>query len=81
MAGRLVLGTDAGGLRHFVDGQPVHAGYVLEVELEDGTWVQMRYEWNFTRDAPPVFYLALAGPAVAKVTLPESARLRWPVGS
>jgi hypothetical protein len=42
----LVLGSDAGGLRHFLAGEPVHAGTYLELRLPDDRWVVVRYEWN-----------------------------------
>jgi hypothetical protein len=65
--GRLELAEDAGGPRHFLLGEAVHAGTGLELLLADGRWIPGRYE--FTRhddDLRPLFYadlpLATAAP-------------------
>ena len=69
----LMLGRDAGGLRRFLAGQPVHAGTALELRLPDDEWVVVRaaredadpvadvYEWNWDVAARPRAYLALGG--------------------
>jgi hypothetical protein len=83
----LVLGRDAGGMRHFLAGRPVHAGTVLELRLLDDVWVRMRYEWKDPGN-PPRAYLALGGrgedlgytPGSPCFPLPEAAELRWPDG-
>lgn len=84
----LVLGRDAGGLRHFLAGQPVHAGTFLELRLRDDRWVVVRYEWNWVRSDRPRAYLALGGRGealgyapVVEFSLPEKAELRWPAES
>jgi hypothetical protein len=81
----LVLGTDAGGLRHFLAGQSVHAGTALELRLPDERWVVIRYEWNWDPAVRPLAYLALGGRGeemgyapVVEFSLPERAELRWP---
>ena len=81
----LVLGGDAGGLRHFLAGQPVHAGTYLELRLPDERWVVVRYEWNWQAGVRPRAYLALGGRGeglgyapVVEFSLPENAELRWP---
>ena len=84
----LVLGTDLGGMRHFLAGRPVHAGTVLEMRLLDDVWVRVRYEWNWSAAVPPRGYLSLGGrgedlgyaPGPVSFPLPESAELRWPDG-
>jgi len=84
----LTLGSDAGGLRHFLAGQPVHTGTYLELRLPDDRWVLIRYEWNWDPAARPRAYLALGGRGEAlgyapmvEFTLPERAELRWPAAA
>lgn len=43
MAGKLVLGEDVGGPRHFLEGKEVHCGQILEMKTPKG-WVPVRYE-------------------------------------
>jgi hypothetical protein len=43
--------------RHFIDGQEVHCGDLLELQLDDGAWVLGRYEWNPVLDDGPTFSL------------------------
>lgn len=75
---RLELVREPSGLRHFLAGKPVHAGHVLELQLEEA-WVRGRYEWSFREGTLPLFYLGLAsGTGVVSFNLPESALLRWP---
>jgi hypothetical protein len=81
----LLLGTDAGGLRHFLAGQPVHAGTALELRLPDDRWILVRYEWSWDTAVRPRAYLALGGRGEAlgyaelvAFPLPERAELRWP---
>ena len=84
----IVLGRDAGGMRHFLAGRPVHAGTRLELRLLDDLWVPVRYEWNWDAAAPPRGYLGLGGrgealgyaPAPVSFPLPETAEMRWPDG-
>ena len=42
----LELQVEAGGLRYYLSGKPIHAGELLELLLDDGRWVLGRYEWN-----------------------------------
>ena len=84
-ANLLALGSDAGGLRHFLASQPVHAGTYLELRLPDDRWVVIRYEWNWDVAARPRAYLALGGRGedlgyapVVEFSLPVNAELRWP---
>ncbi len=91
VSGHLELRDDAGGLRHFLDGKPVHAGDALDLLLPDGVWLPGRYEWDFKSGSEPWFYFALGGewerlrarqpdvePLQARIRLPENAVLRWP---
>lgn len=76
---RLDLVRESGGLRHYLSGEPVHAGDGLELQLEGGSWVGGRYEWNFQGESPPLFYFGLAGvPEELVIALPSTARLRRP---
>ncbi len=59
--------------RHFVGGQPVHCGDMLEVLLDDGGWALGRYEWNPARGGHPT--LDLGGDALF---LTVASQLRWP---
>jgi len=74
----LELRDEGGGrLRHYLAGEPVHAGDLLEIRREDGQgWQRVRYEWNprageerpfFHRSETDIFPLPLSG-----------ARFRWP---
>ena len=40
---RLELKQESGGLRHYLAGEPVHAGALLEFQREDGSWMLARY--------------------------------------
>ena len=81
----LVLGQDEGGARHFLAGQPVHAGTVLELRLLNDMWIRIRYEWDWQSEHPPYAYLVLGGrgerlgwdPGIVSFPLPERAELRW----
>jgi hypothetical protein len=45
--GAIILGHEgANGLRHFVEGVPVHAGSAMQVKFGNG-WISGRYEWSF----------------------------------
>jgi hypothetical protein len=81
----LVLGEDAGDLRHFLADRPVHAGTYLELRLPDDRWVVVRYEWNWDTNVRPRAHLALGGRGealgyvpVVEFSLPENAEVRWP---
>lgn len=51
--GYITLGHEgsSSGLRHFVDGIPVHAASYIEVKFGDG-WIPGRYEWSFQQGEP-----------------------------
>jgi len=42
--GNLELRREPSGLRHYLDGEPVHCGTGLELLLADGRWMSARYE-------------------------------------
>ena len=89
----LERGSDAGGgVRDFVDNVPVHCGEVLELLLEGGGWMPVRYEVIRVegRIVPRLhFVVKLAGkPKDTELTeyifpevsfsAPTYARFRWP---
>jgi len=44
--GAIVQGRESSGLRHYVNGVPVHAGSAMQVKFGNG-WIRGRYEWSF----------------------------------
>lgn len=45
--GQIILGHEGpGNYRHFVAGEPVHAGSAIQVKFGKG-WIKGRYEWSF----------------------------------
>lgn len=65
---------EAGGLRHYLAGEPVHAGELIEVQRDDGSWEVVRYEWTCRQQENPSLYLDDSRAIWAK---PEM-RFRWP---
>lgn len=51
----LELIHESGGPRYYLDGQPIHAGDVLEV-WRDGAWHCVRFEWCHLQEITPVLY-------------------------
>ncbi|MGC5326968.1 hypothetical protein [Brevibacillus sp. SYSU BS000544] len=49
--GEIWLASETGGLRHYVEDKPIHAGSYIEVKFGDG-WIAGRYEWCFERGQP-----------------------------
>ena len=86
--GHLEPREELGGLRYYLAGEGIHAGEILEILLPDGAWLEGRYEWDFRRDARPLFFTALGGDwereperyeqLQAAMRIPEAATLRWP---
>ena len=74
----LDIRVETGGFRHYLDGEPVHAGTGLELRGLDGSWVAGRYEWSGLAGALPRFYVNVAGHE-ATITLTLDLELRWPV--
>lgn len=80
--GRLHLGRDAGGPRHYLDGQPVHCGAGLEMKLRSGQWIPVRYEASlWDRRINVSLYAEPWGPddPQAIVEYPLAQQLRWPI--
>jgi len=57
--GALELRQDAGGLRHFLDDEPVHAGDLVELRFSGGPGLPGRYEWSFDREERPGLVVSL----------------------
>lgn len=74
--GRLTLGEDAGGPRHFVNGEPIHAGTGLDLMLEGENWLSGRFE---TANHKPFLCFGVKGTEdEARAQLPEGAIVRFP---
>lgn len=88
----LIKGVDAGGVRWFLDGKPVHAGTELEILLElhrkfdhdtgkeiDFTphWVPVRLEFDF-RDGKALAYWPTRGNWEMFSEVKEGVIFRWP---
>jgi len=77
-AGELLeLRTEAGGLRYYLQGNPIHAGELLELLLDDGSWALGRYEWNYRKEEWPWFYVDTETGGTVDLN-PEKSLLRWP---
>lgn len=90
----LELRRESGGLRHYLDGEPVHCGDVLElqaigyrsddygeyiVSLQRGSAVRYEASWR-SGDLLATLHAAVGGREfVASVT--DGMRFRWPGGS
>lgn len=71
--GELVLGRDGGGLRYFLDGQPVPAGVMLEMRV-GARWTRVRFETSFSLE--PVAWIYEGGSRSYRAI--ASDRFRWP---
>lgn len=73
---KLTILEELGGYRHHLDGQPIHAGDVLEYFDENRlAWVPTRFELIFgTRGRQAVLCL----PDDSCLALTDTIRLRWP---
>jgi hypothetical protein len=66
-----------GGLRYYLAGKPIHAGEMLEMLLDDGSWALGRFEWNYRKEEWPWFYVDTESGDTIDLN-PECSRLRWP---
>ena len=73
----LELRVEAGGLRYYLAGKPIHAGGLLELLLDNGSWALGRFEWTYRKDDRPRFYVDTKSGDAFDLR-PQSARLRWP---
>ncbi len=75
---KLELREEPGGLRHYLDSLPVHAGDMLEIQMPDGPWETTRYEYAGTPAARAALYVRMgAGQGLWMDVLPTH-ELRWP---
>ena len=74
--GTLVLTRETGGLRHYLEGEPVHAGVTLELQLRDGTWLPGRYEAS--RHGDELWAWFFTGITRESLRLNQASILRWP---
>ena len=64
------------GTRHYLEGEPVHAGNILEMQCDDGAWVCVRYEYTYQAKSQTLSaFVHLDNERCMKVS--ESARFRW----
>ena len=84
-AGKLTPVREEGGVRFHLNGEPVHAGDVLDLLMADDTWMRGRFEANgrsaeasFHWTVPAAGQPADGEPAEASMWLPGWATLRWP---
>ena len=80
MSGKLELEHRDQGTRHVLRRRPVENGDILELLLDDMTWVRGRYRWSGDESEPPQLCFALPGEGdpEAVAVLPPQAILRWP---
>ena len=57
--------------------KPIHAGELLELLLDDGSWALGRYEWTYRKQDPPWFYVDTESGDCIHLN-PKSSQLRWP---
>ncbi len=70
----LELRFEEAGYRHYLQGQPVHAGDLVELFTEKTGWISGRYEWSYQpEELPSVFYDEEKGFVVQ-----AGDQLRWP---
>lgn len=49
----LELRDEESGLRHYLEGRPLHAGDLVSVFTKEHGWCDGRYEWSYREDSPP----------------------------
>ncbi|APZ95864.1 hypothetical protein [Fuerstiella marisgermanici] len=74
LTGHLELQHESSGLRHYLDGQPVHAGSLIEVFTESTGWTPARYEWSFLESRPATAWIS----DEEIVDLDPDMPVRWP---
>lgn len=74
---RVELRVEAGRLRYYLAGKPIHAGDLLELRLDDGRWMLGRYEWNYRKEDWPWLYFENEAGTAVNVN-PDIFLLRWP---
>ena len=75
--GTLKLHRQTDGPRYYLDGEPVHAGDILEAMTPNGCWQTVRFECFWDRRENTVNASLLLGPD-GHDTLPIDTPCRWP---
>ncbi len=70
----LELRFEPSGYRHYLAGQPLHAGEHVEMFVPGAGWTLGRYEWNYQPDRPA--WICFDDERAVAVT--DEQRLRWP---
>jgi len=81
MTGRLELRPEGFGQeRHFLDGEPLHCGDMLEWRADDGQWTVGRYEWNPRAGGDAVLITSTLPDGTSTATvITHEMTLRWPL--
>ena len=72
--GEMTFTRRSPGSHYFLQGEPIHAGDVLELLLDDGEWQPVRFEWSTEPDRKPIVVINQE----TALALPDQARFRWP---
>jgi len=67
-----------GGPRHFLDGEPVRAGDIIEIQMPDGSWCRGRYGRAGKLGALAALYVMFDQEHGAWMEIREEDELRWP---
>jgi len=65
------------GDRYYLDGQGIHAGDLLEMQLDDGAWQHVRYEYTWNPNGQTLEVI-LHFQEDRGIRLPVNGRFRWP---
>ena len=71
--GEMTFAWRSPGSRYFLQGEPVHAGDVLELLLDDGQWQPVRFEWSAAPERRPIMVINQHD----AFALPDQAIFRW----
>lgn len=73
------LREELGGFRFYLEGEPIHAGDVIEIETGAG-WRRVRFEWSARRLDNVALYDGGEDPAFSfHPSMFTRAPVRWPV--
>ena len=78
--GQIEDGTASGGFRQFLDGKPIRAGDMLELEVA-GHWLPARYEMNYHARQGSIHIQLFAPHSKKEIVFKidhDAMRFRWP---
>ena len=75
--GELTFRLRSPGARHYLDDQGIHAGDILEMQIDDGTWQCVRYEYTWDPNTQ-ILEAFLHFEEDRCLRLPTNACFRWP---